>query len=57
MRRIAHVLADRGLDVSYLAHPRGLPTELDWANRLHLPLQFLYGLRREQGDGGEAPIP
>lgn len=42
VRRMAHALADRGADLRYVAHPRGLHSELHWADRLHLPLQFLF---------------
>jgi hypothetical protein len=43
VRRMAHALADRGADLRYVAHPRGLHSELHWADRLHLPLQYLFG--------------
>ncbi len=43
VRKMAHALADRGADVRYVAHPRGLHSETHWASRLHLPLQYLFG--------------
>jgi predicted alpha/beta superfamily hydrolase len=43
VRKMSHALADRGADLRYVAHPRGLHSELHWADRLHLPLQFLFG--------------
>ncbi len=42
VRKMAHALADRGADLRYVAHPRGLHSELHWADRLHLPLQYLF---------------
>jgi predicted alpha/beta superfamily hydrolase len=43
VRKMAHALADRGAALRYVAHPRGLHSELHWADRLHLPLQYLFG--------------
>jgi predicted alpha/beta superfamily hydrolase len=43
VRRMAHALADRGADLRYVAHPRGVHSELHWADRLHVPLQYLFG--------------
>lgn len=46
VRKMAHALTSRGMsDLHYAAHPRGLHSELHWADRLHLPLQFLFGER------------
>lgn len=42
VRKMAHALADRGANLRYVAHPRGLHSELHWADRLHLPLQYLF---------------
>ena len=43
VRKMSHALADRGAELRYVAHPRGLHSELHWADRLHLPLQYLFG--------------
>ncbi|MEQ1564155.1 MAG: alpha/beta hydrolase-fold protein [Myxococcota bacterium] len=43
VRRMAYTLADRGAQLRYVAHPRGLHSEAHWAARLHLPLQYLFG--------------
>lgn len=46
VRKMAHTLWSRSMpDVHYTAHPRGLHSELHWADRLHMPLQFLFGER------------
>lgn len=43
VRRMAAVLEMRGIRHMYLAHPRGIHNELAWADRLHLPLEYLFG--------------
>lgn len=45
VRRMAGALAERGMGtrLRYVAHPRGLHGEAWWAERLHLPLEFLFG--------------
>lgn len=43
VRRMAAVLDMRGIRHMYLAHPRGIHNELAWADRLHIPLEYLFG--------------
>lgn len=51
VRKMAALLRERGIRPMYLAHPRGIHNELSWADRLHLPLEHLFG-DREPGEVG-----
>ena len=58
---MAHVLVAKGMelgrDLHYLAVPEAEHNEQSWAERLHLPLQFLLGLSYGQDAVIDAPAP
>lgn len=43
--RLLHAGQREGVDLLYLAHPGAAHSESDWAERLHVPLQFFFAER------------